>query len=368
MQWNLNFFISIQFGLLFLSFSRVHAYPASPADMSKYARMAAINLCISIEAGTEFNTASAITGETFAQVIKGNHESTIQEIGSNALTIEELRKGSINTAILGAIQLCQAKVPRDILEKARSTAANFTEKAAGNTSSDIQNYPISNNQSEIAVNPKISGLEAQGHVISVAKLGEAISVKIDGSTLGSGVLVKRDGNRYTVLTAWHVVSGQRPGEELAVFTSDGQQYQVEQGSISQIGNVDLGMLTFRSPSKYETAKVSSAKSVEIGSLVYVTGFPLPTISVPSRLLRFIEGKLVANPDNHNPNGYKLLYSNPTLPGMSGGAVLNDQGQLIGIHGLGETDSKMTEQAGVAVKTGTNQAVPIDYFLLQIRGN
>jgi tetratricopeptide (TPR) repeat protein len=47
--------------------------------------------------------------------------------------------------------------------------------------------------------------------------------------------------------------------------------------------------------------------------------------------------------------------------MSGGAVLNAQGQLVGIHGQGETDSKMSEQEGVAVKTGTNQAVPIAYY-------
>ena len=47
--------------------------------------------------------------------------------------------------------------------------------------------------------------------------------------------------------------------------------------------------------------------------------------------------------------------------MSGGAVLNGQGNLIGIHGQGETDTKMSEQQGIAVKTGTNQAVPIAYY-------
>tara|TARA_B100001964_G_scaffold3601_1_gene3970 strand:- start:202 stop:972 length:771 start_codon:yes stop_codon:yes gene_type:complete len=47
--------------------------------------------------------------------------------------------------------------------------------------------------------------------------------------------------------------------------------------------------------------------------------------------------------------------------MSGGSVLNAQGKLVGIQGQGETDAKMTEQRGVAVKTGTNQAVPISYY-------
>ena len=51
---------------------------------------------------------------------------------------------------------------------------------------------------------------------AVARVAKAITVRIEGATQGSGVLVKREGNRYTVLTAWHVVSGNRPGEELEI--------------------------------------------------------------------------------------------------------------------------------------------------------
>ncbi len=45
----------------------------------------------------------------------------------------------------------------------------------------------------------------------VARVAKAITVRIEGATQGSGVLVKREGNRYTVLTAWHVVESNRPG-------------------------------------------------------------------------------------------------------------------------------------------------------------
>jgi len=62
---------------------------------------------------------------------------------------------------------------------------------------------------------------------SVGKIAEAITVRIEGAgSPGTGVLVKREGNRYTVLTAWHVVSGQRPGEELAIYTPDGQSHRL----------------------------------------------------------------------------------------------------------------------------------------------
>ena len=199
-------------------------------------------------------------------------------------------------------------------------------------------------------------------VEAVGKIAQAITVRIEGAgSPGSGVLVKRDGNRYTVLTAWHVVSGQRPGEELAIVTQDGQGHPMEPGSVSRLGEVDLAVLTFSSPGSYELAQIGDVQSVSSGSTVYVSGFPLPTSAVPTRIWRFLDGKVIANATVAIPNGYQLLYSNPTLPGMSGGAVLNAQGKLVGIHASAERADQLSESTGKAVATGTNQAVPIAYY-------
>ena len=202
---------------------------------------------------------------------------------------------------------------------------------------------------------------------AVAKVAQAVTVRIEGATQGSGVLVKRDGNRYTVLTAWHVVSGQRPGEELDVYTPDGQRHKVEQGSIKRLGEVDMAVLIFSSQNSYELARVGDVKSVSMGSPIFVGGFPLPSSAVPTRLLRFLKGDVIANATVSIPNGYQLLYSNPTLPGMSGGAVLNAQGQLVGIHANAERADQISERNGKAVATGTNQAVPIAYYSMYAKG-
>ena len=196
---------------------------------------------------------------------------------------------------------------------------------------------------------------------AVAKVARAITVRIEGATQGSGVLVKRDGNRYTVLTAWHVVADQKPGEELEIYTPDGQRHQLEQGSIKRLGAVDLAVLTFTSSKAYELATIGDVKSISSGSSIYVSGFPLPTSAVPTRISRFLKGDVIANATVAIPNGYQLLYSNPTLPGMSGGAVLNAQGQLVGIHASAERADQISESSGKAVATGTNQAVPIVYY-------
>jgi len=196
---------------------------------------------------------------------------------------------------------------------------------------------------------------------AVAKVAQAITVRIEGATQGSGALVKRDGNRYTVLTAWHVVSGQRPGEELDIYTPDGQRHLLEQGSIKRLGEVDLAVLTFTSSGSYEVASVGDVKSVSMGNPIFVAGFPLPSSAVPTRLLRFIKGDVIANATVAIPDGYQLLYDNQTLPGVSGGAVLNAQGQLVGIHGKAEKADQISESSGKAIATGTNQGVPISYY-------
>ena len=196
---------------------------------------------------------------------------------------------------------------------------------------------------------------------AVAKVAEAITVRVEGATQGSGVLVKRDGIRYTVLTAWHVVSGQRPGEELDVYTPDGQKHKVEQSSIKRLGDVDMAVLSFSGSSSYEVAQVGDVKGVSMGSPIFVGGFPLPSSAIPTRFMRFLKGDVIANATVAIPNGYQLLYSNPTLPGMSGGAVLNAQGQLVGIHAGAERADQISESSGKAVATGTNQAVPIAYY-------
>lgn len=62
----------------------------------------------------------------------------------------------------------------------------------------------------------LTPVAAQAQSSQAARAAQAITVRIEGATQGSGVLVKREGSRHTVLTAWHVVSGQRHGEELAI--------------------------------------------------------------------------------------------------------------------------------------------------------
>ena len=195
---------------------------------------------------------------------------------------------------------------------------------------------------------------------SIGKIAQAITVRVEGvGSPGSGVLVKRDGKRYTVITAWHVVSGQRPGEELAIITPDGQTHPLEAGSIKRLGQVDMAVLIFSSPKTYELARIGDVKSVSSGEQMYVAGFP----AANNRTLKFESGRLEANATVGIDQGYQLLYTNYTVSGMSGGAVLSRNGTLIGIHGRGELDPRKSEDSPQDIKTGLNYGLPIDYYRL-----
>ena len=197
---------------------------------------------------------------------------------------------------------------------------------------------------------------------AIAKVAKAITVRIEGAIQGSGVIVKREGKRHTVLTAWHVVSDHLPGEELAIYTHDGKSHQLLEGSIQRLGQVDMAVLTFSSPATYEVASIGDVKEVKYNDRIYVAGFPFNDLLN----LRYEPGEVVANADVGIDQGYQLLYSNQTIRGMSGGSLLNSQGKIIGIHGRGERDEKRSS-GDFIVKTGINQGVPIHYFNQFVRG-
>jgi tetratricopeptide (TPR) repeat protein len=69
-------------------------------------------------------------------------------------------------------------------------------------------------------------------------------------------------------------------------------------------------------------------------------------------LNFTKGAITANANTANGQGYSLIYNNATLPGMSGGPVLNERGEVVAIHGQGD-------RAADGQKTGFNLGIVIE---------
>lgn len=189
----------------------------------------------------------------------------------------------------------------------------------------------------------------------VAHIANVITVRIEGATQGSGVLISRNGDIQTVLTAWHVVSPNQDGEEIDIIHKNGKdtiKVRTNKNMI-RIGNIDMGLITFRSNKLFAYPKIIKNQDLRFGDQIYVTGYPIAVNEMKSS-----PGYVVASADAGIDQGYKLLYNNFTSEGMSGGPILNAYGKLVGIHGRGEQNIQM----GVSEKTNINQGIPINYLL------
>ncbi len=195
----------------------------------------------------------------------------------------------------------------------------------------------------------------------ISTIAKNINVKIFSPySDASGVIVQRDLNKYLVLTAWHVLKDIRQGDELNLKTNDNFLHSYSKGSIYKIKNTDLGVFNFESSKNYELAEIGKVGDSKMGDKIYVFGFPLPNKSIEKSFPRLQPGQITANSNSYNKDGYQLLYTNKTLPGMSGGSILNLNGKLIGIHGRSEID-EINSYGNKLISTGTNMGIPISYF-------
>jgi hypothetical protein len=184
----------------------------------------------------------------------------------------------------------------------------------------------------------------------VGQIAREITVVIAGPDgRGSGVIVDQNNDTYYVLTAYHVIK--EPGA-YEIHTPDGERYPVFRSQ--RIGNFDLALIWFTSKNNYQVAQQSQSGEPGLGATVYHAGYPYEWNQ--PRVYRFFEAKITGISSN-TEEGYDLSYDGKSLPGMSGGPLLNEQGHLIGIHGKAETvelPNRIQEIVGT-------QAIPIEYY-------
>jgi S1-C subfamily serine protease len=187
---------------------------------------------------------------------------------------------------------------------------------------------------------------------NVSDIAKKITVRIDGANTGSGVIVEQHGDRYVVLSNWHVVSLEDPAivaKSFTIRTKDGHQHIVSPHKIARVGKLDLATLEFYSRYRYPVASIGNSDKLAEGEALYVSGWADPNPQLRTRVYQFLVGNLSGRIDRPL-DGYALVYIVNALPGMSGGPVLDRRGNLVGING----------RATVDLRTGTvNSVLGID---------
>ena len=235
----------------------------------------------------------------------------------------------------------------------------------------------------------IGKTELTGWLGNLEAKAKQITVRIDSSSgaNGSGVIIAQEGNTYTVLTADHVLCEQNwDGSCLdytyEIVTVDGQKHSLDLNTIRRQEGVDLAVVEFTSPETYQVAQLANYPLLN-NEAIFVAGYPKlnsDTVS-PWRFsvgygLEREQGLLSVNNNGTASTessftsqgslygGYEMVYTSITYGGMSGGAILDRNGRVIGIHGLAEGETAFDSQSGSTqkIQLGYSLGIPVNTFV------
>ncbi|MBO5299299.1 MAG: trypsin-like peptidase domain-containing protein [Clostridia bacterium] len=167
------------------------------------------------------------------------------------------------------------------------------------------------------------------------------------STSGTGIILNDDGY---IVTNYHVVSyfDQYENVTIDVVLSDGTEYSAE--FIGGDENNDLAVVKIIPDKDIKPAILGSSEALRVGEVVLAVGNPLGiefagsvTMGIVSALDRTISEENTAE---------TMIQTDAAInPGNSGGALVNTNGEVIGITTLKVSDTDVE---------GLGFAIPIDY--------
>jgi hypothetical protein len=215
----------------------------------------------------------------------------------------------------------------------------------------------------------------------IEKIARAITVKIEWSYSNSGFIVDKqkisNGYKYTVLTSRHAVHKKPPisidveglppeeakklgnvfdgkvsGGKYKITVIDANnkfnEYTIKNydEQIFLDDKLDIAVIIFESSKEYLIANLSPQISKD--SLSYIYGFKNCFNEKNTvKTKEFNEGRIIEIASGSSDNRkYKVEYSNLSILGMSGSPVLNDNGQVIAIHGKRKKDNEWKGAEGV----------------------
>lgn len=152
--------------------------------------------------------------------------------------------------------------------------------------------------------------------------GGSLNRKRVESSLGSGVIVRKDG---LVVTNYHVIDG---ADEVTVIFADGLELETE--TILGDEPSDLALLKIKTDQKqdFPYAELKPSENLEVGDLVIAIGNPFGvgqtvTSGIVSALAR----------PNLNINDYNFFIQTDAAinPGNSGGPLVSMDGKIVGIN-------------------------------------
>ena len=169
--------------------------------------------------------------------------------------------------------------------------------------------------------------------------------EVPGGT-GSGIIVSNTGTLYYVLTNNHVIVA---AEGITVTLDDGRDFSAQ--LVGRDPRQDIAVIAFRGPDGLPLARLGDSSRLLVGDLVLAVGSPFGfQSSVTSGIVSALEREPSSRLDGLNIAQY-IQTDAAINPGNSGGALVNLQGEVIGVN------TWIASRSGVSA--GVGFALPIN---------
>ncbi|MFE9650817.1 S1C family serine protease [Streptomyces sp. NPDC006365] len=301
------------------------------------------------------------------------HDPSQQAAAPTALLTEPVSAGATRRrrargplALLAAVAIAAAAV-------GGGTAYAFQELSGGN---DVATTSTTTSVVPTSQKGTVAGV-AQAVSPSIVEINATSAV---GESTGSGVIITSDGE---IITNNHVVSG---ADSIKVRTSDGKAYSAE--VVGTDSKKDLALIKLKDASGMKAATLGNSDGVKVGDEVVAIGSPEGlTGTVTSGIVSALDRDVTVSTDEDQGQGqgqgggndqwpfgfggqefngdtgsstttYKALQTDASLnPGNSGGALIDMNGNIIGINSAMYSPASATSAS--AGSAGLGFAIPIN---------
>jgi len=294
--------------------------------------------------------------------------------------------GDGGTAVMTAVPAGPAPAPKKRTRGPFALLAAVAIVAAaigGGTAYGIQELTGNDTVASSSTSTNVVPSSARGTVSGVAKAVSPSIVEINatlsnGSSTGSGVIITSGGE---IITNNHVIAG---ASSIKVSTSDGKEYTAK--VVGTDSKKDLALIKLENASGLTPATLGNSDGVQVGDEVVAIGSPEGlTGTVTSGIVSALDRDVTVSTDESQGqqqqqqggggwpfefggqqfNGdtgsstttYKAIQTDASLnPGNSGGALIDMNGNIIGINSAMYSSSSDSSNAG---SQGLGFSIPIN---------
>ena len=173
-------------------------------------------------------------------------------------------------------------------------------------------------------------------------------------SMGSGIIIGQNDTELLIATNNHVVEG---ADSLTVSFIDNQAYEANIKGTDSANDlaviaVPLSSISADTMSQIRTAALGDSDSLRVGEQVVAIGNALGYgQSVTTGVISALNREVTVTDQNNNTVTNSLIQTDAAInPGNSGGALLNINGEVVGINSVKYTDTDVE---------GMGYAIPID---------